>query len=216
MVARLGLLVAGGRGARMGEGLPKALRTVGGRTLFARAEAVLRACCDEVLVCAPVDLELPCPRDRRVPDAPAGEAGSASASAAVFAAGGREGSNRSHGPLAGIVAGLAAREYGAALVLGVDFPLLDAATLRTVERALDGRAVALAAPGGVPQPLAAWYAPGAAAPLAEAFARGERSVTRAVLALPHALVPVDGERFLNVNTPDDLVRAELLLERLPS
>ena len=203
MTPRLGILVAGGAGRRMGEGAPKALRTVGGVTLFARAEALLRACCDDWIVCAPEDVELPVARERRVTDAapPSGAE--------------RDGDRRSS-PLAGLVAGLSSRPFGAALVLGVDFPLLDAPSLLALHGALGAHAVALAAPGGVPQPLAAWYAPSAVAPLAAAFARGERTLTRAVLALPHAIVPVDDARFLNVNAPDDLVRAEALLERLPT
>lgn len=200
---RLGILVAGGAGRRMGGGVPKALRVVGGVTLFARAEALLRACCDDWIVCAPQGVTLPVADERRVPDAmPASDVA--------------EDAGRTSSALAGLVAGLSSRPFGAALVLGVDFPLLDRATLLALHGALGAHAVALAAPGGVPQPLAAWYAPSAAVPLAEAFARGERTLTRAVLALPHAIVPVDEARFLNVNTPDDVVRAEALLERFPT
>lgn len=203
MTPRLGILVAGGAGRRMGEGVPKALRVVGGVTLFARAEALVRACCDDWIVCAPEGVALPVATDRRVADLSAGA--------------GTEGeAGRASSALAGLVAGLSSRPFGTALVLGVDFPLLDRATLLALHGALGSHAVALAAPGGVPQPLAAWYAPSAAVPLAEAFARGERTLTRAVLALPHAIVPVDESRFLNVNTPDDVVRAETLLERLPT
>ncbi|MBK7367878.1 MAG: molybdenum cofactor guanylyltransferase [Candidatus Eisenbacteria bacterium] len=203
MTPRLGILVAGGAGRRMGEGAPKAMRVVGGATLFARAEATLRACCDDWIVCAPESVTLPVASERRVADAaPASGAG--------------DDAGRGSSALAGLVAGLSSRPFGVALVLGVDFPLLDPPTLLALHGALGAHAVALAAPGGVPQPLAAWYAPSAVAPLTEAFARGERTLTRAVLALPHAIVPVDDTRFLNVNTPDDLVRAEALLERHPT
>jgi molybdopterin-guanine dinucleotide biosynthesis protein A len=81
---------------------------------------------------------------------------------------------------------------------------------------LGRRAAVIPAPGGVPQPLASAYAPGAVAPLAAALARGERAVTRAALALdPLVVTDAELERveggsasFFNLNTPGDLAEAE--------
>jgi molybdopterin-guanine dinucleotide biosynthesis protein A len=193
-VARtLGILVAGGRGRRLGSGGPKAVATLGGVTLLARALATLEAICDDVVVCAPASIVLPVPAARRVIDPEPG-----------------------NGPLAGLVAGLLARPFERALALGVDLPLVGGALLRALGELLGAEAAVVPAPGGVPQPLAAWYSPRAVAPLDETLARGERSLVRAVLALPPrvvsgaALTGLGGgeDAFLNVNTPADLALAE--------
>ncbi len=196
MAGTLGVLVADGRGARLSLGMPKALARVGGRTLLERALETLRAACDEIVVAAPAGLHLPVPPEARADDVTGIE-----------------------GPLSGVVAGLAARPFARALVLGVDFPLLRPALLRSLADRLGDHAAAVPAPGGIPQPLAAAYAPRAAAALAERLAAGERAVTVAVLALEPLLVGdaelarLEGgvESFFNFNTPEDRARAESLL-----
>ncbi|MBI5710162.1 MAG: NTP transferase domain-containing protein [Candidatus Eisenbacteria bacterium] len=193
MAGTLGVLVAGGRGARLGLRLPKALARVGGRTLLERALETLGGACDEIVVAAPAGLRLPVPPGARADDVAGIE-----------------------GPLSGLVAGLAARPFARALVLGVDFPLMPAALLRSLADRLGDRAAVVPAPGGIPQPLAAAYAPRAAAALAERLAAGERAVTVAVLALDPLLLGeaelarLEGgvESFLNFNTPGDGTRAE--------
>lgn len=192
-MATLGVLVAGGRGTRLGLGVPKALAPFAGSTLLARALATLRAVCDDVVVCAPAALELPAEGAARADD-PANAAG----------------------PLAGLVAGLTVRPFTAALALGVDLPLVTPAVLRALHGMLAGHAAVVPDPGGRPQPLAAWYGSAAAPALAASLARGERALVPAVLALPARVVSDDelavcgaGEHtFLNVNTPADLARAE--------
>ena len=188
----LGVLVAGGRGQRFAELGSKALAECGGRTLLARAIATLSELCDPVIVVAPPDLRLPVPAARRVVDMPGAQ-----------------------GPLAGVVAGLGSRRFEEALVLAVDLPLLTASLLAAL-RDLRGEANAVvAAPGGIPQPLAAWFGPRAFAPLAESLRTGERSVTRAVLGLSPrvvgddvlAVLPGGLEAWLNVNTPEDMAEA---------
>ncbi len=193
MARTLGLVLAGGRGRRLGAPVPKALVTLAGRTLLERAIATLGACCDEVLVVAPASLALPLEPSRLVHDAEPGE-----------------------GPLAGLVAGLASRAFERALVLGVDLPLVRAAALATLGASLGDALARVPAPHGRPQPLAAAYAPAALAPLAAALARGERALVPAVLALPAALVdgaalallPGGADAFANLNTPADFAAAE--------
>ena len=81
--------------------------------------------------------------------------------------------------------------------------------------AMGAASAVLAAPAGIPQPLATWFAPSASGPLAAALAAGERSVTRAVLALrarvlgPDVLVgmPEGEDAYFNLNTPADLAEA---------
>jgi molybdopterin-guanine dinucleotide biosynthesis protein A len=188
----LGILVAGGRGTRLGLGVPKALAPWAGGTLLSRALATLRECCDDVVVAAPRDLALPVPDAQRAFDPP----GAA-------------------GPLAGLVAGLASRPWARALALGVDLPLVSGSLLRALGERLAPHAAAAPAPGGRLQPLAAWYAPAALAPLAAALARGERALVPAVAALAPwvaddaalAALGAGPREFLNVNTPADLAEA---------
>lgn len=188
----LGVLVAGGQGSRLGAVTPKALADCGGRTLLARALATLGELTDPVVVVAPAGLMLPVPAAQRVTDMPFAE-----------------------GPLAGVVAGLGSRRFEEALVYAVDMPLVGVRTLAAL-RSLRGDALAVVpAPGGIPQPLAAWFGPRAFAPLAESLRAGERSVTRAVMALDPVVIgderlatlPGGLAAWLNVNTPEELAEA---------
>ncbi len=196
----LGVLLAGGRGTRLGAGLPKALVVCGGRTLLARARATLGSLCDPVVVVAPRELELPVPRAERVDDPPG-----------------------ARGPLSAMLAGLGSRPFDEALVLAVDLPLVTAGALSAL-RALRGDALAvLAAPNDLPQPLAAWYASGARDFLEAAARSGERSVIAACRTLVPRLVPdaelasiPGGGGFQwNVNTSEELAQAERALAAAP-
>lgn len=201
MAGTLGVLVAGGRGSRLGLGIPKALAPFAGGTLLSHALATLRAACDDVVVCAPRSLELTVPDHLRVFDA--------------------EDAESAAGPLAGLVAGLSSRPFARALVLGVDLPLVDAGLLRALGERLAGYPAVVPVPGGREQPLAAWYAPTSLTPLAAALARGERALVPAVLALSPLLVDdavlavlgAGPDAFLNVNTRDELAGAERAVSR---
>jgi molybdopterin-guanine dinucleotide biosynthesis protein A len=192
----LGVLLAGGRGARLGGDAPKALVVCGGRTLLERARVALREVCDEVVVVAPATMSLPVPDRERVADPP----GAA-------------------GPLAAMVSGLGARAHDEAVVLAVDLPLVGAATLASLRGRIAGARAVVPRPGGVAQPLAAWYAGDALATLATALAAGERSVTAAVSRLEVewveddllARLPGGLDAWLNVNTREDLAAAEARL-----
>jgi molybdopterin-guanine dinucleotide biosynthesis protein A len=195
-MATLGVLLAGGRGERLGAGVPKALVACAGRTLLERARAVLDALCDVVVVVAPGVMDLPVPMADRVDDPP-----------------GRG------GPLPAVVAGLRARPHDEAFVLAVDLPLMEVSALT---RLRDRRGSALAVvprPGGVAQPLAAWYSGRACDLLAIEVEAGERSVTKAVDLLSPVWVedaelvtwPGGREAWTNVNTREELAMAETRL-----
>lgn len=192
-MATLGLLIAGGRGERLAMGTPKALVSLGGMSLLSGALAVLHDLCDHVRVCAPAEMVLPVPAKLRVAD-PAPESG----------------------PLAALVAGLGARRFTRAFVLGVDLPFVRVSALRAMGEWLEGYAAVVPVPGGIPQPLAAWYAPSAIPALAAAVAAGERALVPPVLRLPPFLVQDDvladleggSEAFFNLNTREDLAFAE--------
>ena len=191
----VGVVVAGGRGSRLGLGIPKAMAKVGGVTLLDRARRLLEECCQGVLVVAPKDVELPVADHHRAVDVPG-----------------------YRGPLAGVLGALEVIP-GEAFVLGVVFPLMKASTVRRIAAARGDAMVSLPVPGGVPQPLAAAYGPGAGAALARVAATAP-SITRAVLAVGARRIPEDElatwegglEVFLNVNRPDDLAMAERLLK----
>lgn len=194
------MLLAGGRGERLGAGVPKALVPCAGRTLLDRAHAVLAALCDIVVVVAPGVMDLPIAMADRVDDPP-----------------GRG------GPLPAVVAGLRAREHDEAFVLAVDLPLMEVAALtRLRDRRGNGHAV-VPRPGGVAQPLAAWYSGRARDLLAIEVEAGERSVTTAVELLSPVWVedaelvtwPGGREAWWNVNTREELELAEsrLVAER---
>lgn len=190
-----GILVAGGSGRRLGA--PKARVAIAGVTLLQRALDSISAVADEIVVAAPepMNLRLPdSPRARRVCDRAEG------------------------GPLAGIVAALEDRAFDVAVVLGIDFPLMRAATLEAIVARLGGAPDAEAvvpAPGGRLQPLAAAYRREFTSRLVAAFESGERSIVRAVERLgPTVLsdeeiagLPGGAEAFFNLNTPEDLTEA---------
>ena len=189
----LGVLVAGGRGVRLGAGVPKAMVRLAGSTLLERALATLSGICDEVVVAAPLSLGLPVAEEKLAPDPPG-----------VV------------GPIAGLVGGLRSRPFTRAIVLGVDFPLVLPAALAEIRQRLgDGPAVVPVLDGQL-QPLVAAYTPSAVPPLRAALERGERALLPAVEALgPRRLsdaelaaLPGGAAAFLNVNTAADLEEAQ--------
>src|SRR5258705_12255293 len=191
----LGVLLAGGRGRRLGLAVPKALATLAGRTFLDRALQALHGACGEVVVAVPPSFELARGRAARVDDV-APDAG----------------------PLAGMNAGLGSRPFTRAIVLGVDYPLMRADVLRDMLRGFDeerARTPELDALIPVvenrPQPLCAVYAPSAVAILRDHFANGGRTVMEAIDRLRTVRPIVQGRdlvAFTHVNTPDDLARAE--------
>lgn len=203
MVRTLGVLAAGGSGSRLSLGIPKALARLGGVTLLERALAILAPVCDGIVVTGRAGLDLP------LPPAAATPGGAPPVRRADDPAG-------TVGPLAGMVAGLESAAFERAIVLGVDLPFVEPAALEAFLDRLSGHDAVVPVPGGFPQPLAAAYAPSAAAILAAALRAGERSPTRALAPLDvlrlddDALARVAGGpgSFFNLNTPADLEAAE--------
>ena len=115
------------------------------------------------------------------------------------------------GPAAGILAAFAALPGHAWLVVAVDLPLLDAATLARLVAARDRTALATAyrsAADGQPEPLCAIWEPASAAALERCVAGG-RSCPRKFLAT-HGACLLDlehGPALANVNTPEDYAAA---------
>lgn len=192
------IVLAGGRSTRMGR--DKAAIVLGGRTLLQRAVDAVEGLVGEiVLVGAPGRALPPVTSDRplrAVSDAVEGE-----------------------GPLAGLLAGLAAVEAEHCLVVGCDQPALAPALLRLLLDRLDRATSASPLVEGRPQPLVSAVRREVRGDLDARFARGERAL-RALTEVEGAdLVPdeawraadPDGRSFLGVNTPQDLARVEALL-----
>ena len=115
------------------------------------------------------------------------------------------------GPAAGILAAQEALPDHAWLVVAVDLPLLDAATLERLIGARDPLAPATAfrsAADGLPEPLCAIWEPSSHAALAASVTAG-RSCPRKFL-LGHAAHLIElaaASALVNVNTPDDYAQA---------
>lgn len=205
----IGLILAGGRSRRMG-GRDKALLTLGGETLAARAIARLAPQCDRVLLNAAP----PAPEGAANPPGPARGAVAAALDVACVA----DTVPGHAGPLAGILTGLdwiADHAPGADLLtVPVDGPFFP--------RDLGARLRAAAAAGSVPAACAAsrgrrhgvyglWSSSLRAGLRQAVMTDGVRRVEDWLARIPSLTVewptaPVDP--FLNINTPEDLAAAE--------
>ena len=193
-----GLILAGGRSSRMGTG-DKALATLAGQTLVARAAARLAPQVERLALSANGD-----PRRYALPgiDVVADEDESRS------------------GPLAGILAGLRwAQALGtpprAIISVAVDTPFFPVDLAARLSAASGGRGtIAVAASQGAWHPTVALWPLDIADDLAASLARGERGAGAFIGRHPHVTVefPAIGGRdpFFNVNTPSDLAEAEAI------
>jgi molybdopterin-guanine dinucleotide biosynthesis protein A len=186
----IGVLLAGGRGARLRGA--KAVASLGGRPLICHPLAALRAVVGQVAVVAKPDTVLP-----------------ALDGVAVW----REPAEPRH-PLVGIVEALSRADGRPVLVCAADLPFVTPALLRALATAgTEGAPVVVAASAASGlQPLLGCYQPAALALLARAAAEGTVAMRAAVAGIGARELMVDDEHLLfNVNTPQDLARAEAFL-----
>ena len=193
-----GLILAGGRGSRMGGAVPKPLRLLCGRAMLAHVVDRLAGSCAPLWINAPAGagyepFGLDLVADRR----------------ADF-----------RGPLAGVEAGLTrlADEPAPAthlLTLPGDTPFLPVDIVRRMTEAAGGRPVVARFAGRLQPTVSLW--PLAILPDLTAWLDAERPLAmRAFLdAVGHDAVDIPpndnaprGDPFFNVNTPDDLALAE--------
>jgi molybdenum cofactor guanylyltransferase len=187
------VILAGGRGRRMG-GVAKALVTLGGRSLLdhvllrlAGQVSPIAVSANDPAIVAAVPLLPDAHEDRR-------------------------------GPLAGLLAGMiwARGRAGVRRIvsLPVDCPFLPRDLVERLRAVAEdtGAAVAVAASGGVEHPTVALWDLALAEPLRVVVEAGaELSVRRFYRAYPFAMCNFDRpglDPFFNVNTPEDLARAE--------
>lgn len=178
------LLLAGGRGSRMG-GQDKGLVTWHGQPLIAHVQKVVRPFSDDLIISCNRNAEQYRPyADRLVADE----------------------QEDFPGPLAGVLAGLAVARHPWLLVLACDAPRIDSALIQAL---LDARAAHAPHPlmvqqAGYWQPMFSLIPTVLAASLRQAWNLGERSLLRALA--PHGLsalpCAVDDPRLSNFNTPE--------------
>lgn len=178
----IGVLLAGGRGRRLGE-RSKAAIEVAGRPLAAYPAAALAGVCERVALVAKPDTDLP-----RIPGVERWN----------------EPAEPRH-PVAGIAYALE-RAGEAVLVCAADMPYVTPDACATVIAAGGTAPAAVAVAGGVVQPLLAVYAP-AALPGLRGAAPDAR-LTDVVEGLAAARVALPPAIVRSVNTPEDLAAAE--------
>ena len=189
-------MFAGGSSERMGR--DKALALLAGRTLLERAVATLREAGGTPLV-------LGTPREASGLDG------------VRFADEAADGGERL-GPLLALRHGLRACATRVAVALACDLPLVPPDLLRFLAAEAESHAAVVPRSGGELQVLAAAYNVSCLEAIDRRLAAGQLSVHGLLeevavrLVEPDELLPFGGEDvFLNVNTPDDLARAERIL-----
>lgn len=187
----IGLILAGGRGRRLG-GQDKAFVRLGGQTLLARMHARLAPQVDRIAVSSNAD-----------------PAAYADAGLEVVA----DAKPGYLGPLAGIHAALARWPRACVLSVAVDLPFVPHDLAARLHAALGDKICAYAS-NGHHHALAVLWAPGQADALARVLDAGERSVGPYLRAHGHAVVfppAADTDIGFNINTPEDLTAAEARL-----
>jgi molybdopterin-guanine dinucleotide biosynthesis protein A len=195
----IGAILAGGASSRFGS--PKALATVDGVRIIDRVRRAIAEAVDDIVLIANepelfADLHLPTVGDR----APG------------------------MGPLAGVDAALRwamGRGAGGALCVSCDLPFASSGLLREiVARGDAGRAVVPESERGI-EPLCAWYPMSALAEIDRLLRSDDRSMRALLAVVETERLPIDLVRrfgdpetlFFNVNTRDDLERAERIARR---
>ena len=185
----VGVVLAGGLGRRIGGA--KALVELNRRALISYPlEAVWRAL-GNVTIVAKIDTKLPSLPGVTVWVEP----------------------QEPHHPLTGIVHALGMADGRAVLVCAADMPLVTAKLVAAIAHADPGGAPAVVASiSGELQPLLGCYQPSALTPLAGA--RAGIALREAVAALRPVTYEVgDRDALFNVNSPDELLQASVLLDR---
>lgn len=189
-----GVIQAGGRSTRMG-GRTKALLAVGGRAIVERVVAALRPAVDELLLVTNTPDLYAFLGFRMVPD--------------VFP---------DHGSLGGIYSGLDAAATEHVFTVACDMPFLDSAVARLVAQRAPEADIVIPRIGGQLETLHAAYSK-ACLPHMEAQLLAHRLKITGffdsvrVLEIPEAEIARladPGVVFMNVNTPEELARAEAI------
>ena len=186
--SRMGFILAGGQGSRMGA--DKAFLQFGGCTLLERAIATLRPVCELAIL---------------------GDPAKFSSYGTVI-----EDVYRSRGPLAGIHAALIHSSAELNLMLAVDMPLVSTELLAFLFASAERTDALVTVPHSARgfQPLCAVYRRPFATTAEQALKAGKNKIDALFAAIPVRVI--EGEElvsagfsdqaFLNLNTPEDLTR----------
>jgi molybdopterin-guanine dinucleotide biosynthesis protein A len=216
MIGVSGLVLAGGRSARLGT--DKRVVRLGGITLLDRATDLLAHVADDLMVAARSLVE-----DRGL----AGERSDVRARSPEARRDIRIISDvlPDRGPMAGILAGLQQARRERVLVVPVDMPMLTPEFLRFLVEADPDAAVTVPLWRAGLEPLVAVYHAVCAPAMAALLARGTGAVHAYVTSTALRVRRVEepdirrhgdpARLFLNINTPEDLTRAEALLRGSP-
>lgn len=176
------LLLAGGRGQRMG-GQDKGLVSWQGKPLIAHVQAVVRPLTDDLIISCNRNQDRYRPyADQLVADAEAGFPG----------------------PLAGVLAGLGVAHHPWLLVLACDAPLIDRELiLALMARANAQNEPSMARQAGYWQPMFSLIPCALRDTLEQAWRQGDRSLQHVLLKHPVRALDVadDDRRLCNFNTP---------------
>lgn len=187
---------AGGRSSRMGR--DKALLSVGGVPLIERVLRQVAGLGQELLITTNDPERYAHLGLRMVPDSQPGA-----------------------GALPGLLTALRAARYDRVLIVGCDMPFLSRPLLEHLAELAPQAEAVLARDGGQYEPLVAAYARSCIGAIESSLAAGEQRMisflpqVRVITVDKAALDQLDPERlsFFNVNTPEELTRAEELLAR---
>jgi molybdopterin-guanine dinucleotide biosynthesis protein A len=181
-----GLVLAGGRSARMGRDKASLVHP-DGRALARRCHELLNEVgCDAVYLSLRADQEIPDGFSDQTP--------------AIL----RDPEGQSSGPISGILAAMNERPEADWLVVACDLPRLDLETLRTLlsERREGEKFLAYRSEfDGLPEPLCTWYAAGAKAIVEDAGSHCPRKIL--IRNDCRLLEPVTHGALDNANTPED-------------
>lgn len=197
------IIVAGGFGTRLG-GVDKASVILKGETLLARVRRRVRSLTDDVIIV--------------VRASQAGEPGIQTAAEGARIVTDLEGHS---GVLAAIAAGQLASRHDWSLVVACDMPFLQVLLIQYMWSLHDEVDVIVPRLAVGMEPLHAFYHRRSLPALCDALARGRRRATSFYdsLRIRHvdesdiARHDPEGLSFLNINTPEDLSRAQALLEK---
>jgi len=124
------------------------------------------------------------------------------------------------GSLTGIVSALIASDTDYVFVLGGDMPFITAEAMRYVVEAAAGEDIIIPQTEGGLEPMHALYRRSCISPMLTALGRGHMKITGLLALLQVKVLPPDPvffnrgvSVFMNVNTEEDLRRAERLIRR---
>jgi molybdopterin-guanine dinucleotide biosynthesis protein A len=124
------------------------------------------------------------------------------------------------GSLTGIVSALIASDTDYVFVLGGDMPFITAEAMRYVVEAAAGEDIIIPQTEGGLEPMHALYRRSCISPMLAALGRGHMKITGLLALLQVKVLPPDPvffnrgvSVFMNINTEEDLRRAERLIRR---